>query len=84
MGWTWSDLDEAIDAYLATSPSDDQWLAVRRALVNLMEHPDVVTGDPIPGEHPLIRRVVVDGVEIDFLRAEEFRTLRLLRIRPVQ
>jgi len=84
VAWVWSNLDEALDAYLATSPAEEDWLAVRRALVNLMEHADVITGDPIPGEHPLIRRIVVDGLEIDFLRAEEFRTLRLLRIRPAR
>lgn len=84
MAWTWSNLDEALDAYLATSPSEEQRLAVLRALVNLVEHADVITGDPMPGERAPIRRVVVDGVEIVFVRAEEFRTLRLLAIRPAR
>jgi len=82
MGWTWSNLDEVLDAWLATEPTPAVQLAVFRALTNLMEHPDVLHGEPVPGERAPIRRVVVVGTEIIFLRAEGFRALRLLAIRP--
>ena len=79
MAWSWSGLD-VLDAWLATDPPEDVREQVLRALAELMESADLVEGDPVPGEHPLLRRLVVGPVEIRFLRAEQFRTLRLLRL----
>ena len=86
MGWRWASLAKVLDPWLATEPAESARVAVLRQMAELVEQADWITGDEVAGRSPLIRSYHVEeaAVRLLWLRAEQFRTLDLVKIETLQ
>jgi hypothetical protein len=77
---------EVLDGWCATEPDEQRRAAMFEALAQLAEHAEVIEGEPVPGQRsPLVRslRVSSAGALVIFLRASEYRVIRLIAIEDV-
>lgn len=86
MAWQWANLGSTLDPWLDSQPDKVVRLRVLDHMAGMVERPDGIIDVGTAYPFPLVRQLVVPdtNVLLVYLRAEQFRTLRLIVITEIR
>lgn len=85
MTWQWAHLQPILDPWLDGQPDADTRRRVLEAMAEMLEHPDDIDDADVAYQSPLVRQLVIPDTDVRlvYLRAEQYRVLRLIAISDV-